>query len=290
MSTKLLKKEAGDIKRRPGNSRAVATVNQSYLSNVINYGFKIANQLASGAVTPTSGGSIPASTPINIGTLAILGETQAARLLGKNPELSNTNNVMLPSGAIYSRPTSELTVAQARALVSRDIAIGRKPNEYEYGLANGDILTRDQQSAAQRALYRDVGAKMVLADTFDAVPPPGQDLLRRAAGVIPTSTKVDVQLKAKVITPPSSGGGSGGGGGGIKGAWIPPGKNAHGDWYTVLERHFPKASDPAKKKAIRNIFTTTDASDRAGLESKLKAAGATQSQADDLINNFKLAP
>jgi hypothetical protein len=283
MSTKLLKKEAGDIKRRPGNSRTVATVNQSYISNVINYGFKIANQLASGAVTPTSGGSIPTSAPINLATLAILGETQAARLLGKNPELANTNNVMLPSGTIYSRPTSELTVAQARSLVARDIAIGRKPNEYEYGLANGDVLTRDQQYAAQRALHRDVGAKMVLADTFDAIPPPSQDLLRRAAGVIPTSTKVDVQLKAKVITPPSSGGGSGGGGGSGKG-WL-GGRRTHSDWKSILNR--VTGSDSAKKTKIYEAFNTTEPGKRSDLETKLKGLGIPSSDVSELIDKLK---
>lgn len=289
MSTKLLKKAAGDIKSKAANSRTVATVNQSYLSNVINYGFRVANQIATGSVSPTSGGAVPTVAPINVATLAILGETQAARLFGKNPELSNTNNVMLPSGAIYSRPASELTVNQARTIVARDIATGRKSNEYEYGLANGDVLTRDQQSAAQRALYRDAGAKMVLTDTFDELPVSTQDLLRRAAGVIPTSTKVDVQLKAKVNNPTVNTSGNNKGAGSPN-AWIPQGKNPIQSWFTTLEAYFPKATNSAGRGAVLQAFRTVNASDKSGLEAKLRAAGATPSQVNDLINNFKLPP
>lgn len=285
MSTKLLKKAAGDIKRKPRDARTVATVNQSYIGNVLNYGFRVANRIASGAPLPSvTGGSGGATPPVNVATLAILAETQAARLLGKNPELANTNTVMLPSGVLYSRPTNDLTVPQARLLVQRDIAIGRKPNEYEYGLANGDVLTRDQQQAAQRALHRDAGAKMVLADSFDAIPPPSQDLLRRAAGVIPSATKTNIEVKAKIYNPTAStGGGGGGGGGGGKGYM--GGKKAHSDWKAILNR--VTGSDGAKRSAIYDAFNKTEAGKRSELETKLKTIGVSSSDVSELIDKLK---
>lgn len=290
MSTKVLKKAAGNIKGEKKDNRAVLTANESYIGNVFRYGLGAANALeadkARRAGTASSSSSV-SSGPIDVAMLASLGGMRAKQLLQKSPELTNTNTVMLPNGNLFSRPVTDITVEQARRLVAQDIATGRRPSDYEYGLASGDILTREQQNEAQRALYKYIGNEMATVGTFDYVPLPPQELLRRAAGIIPMATKTNVELKTKIwgrdnpeARSSGGGGGSGGGGKGYMG-----GKRAHSDWKSILNR--VSGSDSAKKNKIYEAFNTTEPGKRSDLETKLKGLGIPSSDVSELIDKLK---
>ena len=291
MSTKVLKKAAGNIKGERSTNRAVLTANESYIGNVFRYGLGAANALEADKARRLAAGSGSSSSvssgPIDVAMLASLGGMRAKQLLQKSPELTNTNTVMLPNGNLYSRPVSEITVEQARRLVAQDIAIGRRPNDYEYGLASGDILTREQQNEAQRALYKHIGNEMATVGTFDYIPPPPQELLRRAAGIIPMATKTNVELKTKIwgrdnpeAKSSGGGGGSGGGGKGYMG-----GKRAHSDWKAILNR--VTSADSAKKNKIYEAFNSTEPGKKSDLEAKLKGLGISSSDVSELIDKLK---
>lgn len=204
-------------KQGAGADRGVAPVKEGFfdtISDLTNFANDVSDWLApplpGGGYNPltgrggSTGGSIDNAGRIqysgtssnDLSKLQEMGYERAKQLLYDNPELRDSSTVMLPSGAIEARPNPDISVAEARSRVANDILAGRRANSYEQGLATGAILSREEQSLAQRALRNTIGQGFITSGSFDSIPQVPMDLLRRAAGVSP-NVSGEVKLKAK---------------------------------------------------------------------------------------------
>jgi hypothetical protein len=178
-----------------GGKRGIVTAEEGRLSALYETLFgppsnSTGNRSGGGYIYPSS------SSPVNLQRLQEAGVERANQLLYENPELRDSSSVMLPNGVVEPRPNPDISISDARQRVSADILQGRRPNEYERGLATGFTLTRDEQLAAQRALRNVIAQEFINKGTFDVIPPVPMDLLRRAAGATP-NVPGEVKLKAK---------------------------------------------------------------------------------------------
>lgn len=133
---------------------------------------------------------------VDMEKLQTAGYQRANQLLSQNPELRDSNSVMLPSGQVVERPNPDISINEARQRVAADVLTGRRSDLYEQGLATGAILTKENQIIAQRALRSTIGQGFIESNSFDVIPQVSQDLLRRAAGAS-ANVPGEVKLKAK---------------------------------------------------------------------------------------------
>ena len=198
-------------------------------------------------------------------------------LLKDNPELIDTNYVMLPSGKIIKRPNDSLTQEQAIQRVYDDAMKGRTPDPYEKAIATGDIVSRYTQGQAQAELRNRISNDMVQNKTYDAVPVPDQNLLRRAAGLSSGDvTSANVEIKAKIWQSRDGGGGN-------------KGKFADNQSYKDLMRRTPDGSAKSKiANAIKDSSNVGDAKSR--LQRLINDPNTTQSEKDTIrraINDIR---
>lgn len=200
-------------------------------------------------------------------------KVRAAQLLKENPELVNSDSVMLPTGQVIRRPAIEITRGEALRRVQNDVRIGRVPDIFEKNFANGDIVTRSEQELAQQELMNKIATGMRDKNSFDAIVLPDQKTLRIAAGISPQVAEYanDVKVKAKTWQN-NSGSGSGSG---SSSSWI--GSKAYGAMINKIPGGSPL------REEIKNALRTAGIKDDGAAKNKLREIKRSKSGDEERI-------